>query len=53
MSATQVTAAADWANVCSAIVTLTFFDPTYPAGPAQPTIQFTRVMALMQTAGVL
>ncbi len=53
MSATQVTAFADWANVCSAIVTLTFFDPTYPAGPAQPTIQFTRVMALMQTAGVL
>jgi type IV pilus assembly protein PilW len=53
MSAAQVTAAAVWANVCSAIVTLTFFDPTYPAGPAQPTIPFTRVMALMQTAGVL
>jgi type IV pilus assembly protein PilW len=53
MTAAQVTAAAAWASVCSAVVTLTFFDPTYPAGPTQPTVRFSRVMALMQTAGVL
>jgi type IV pilus assembly protein PilW len=52
MTATQVTAAAAWANVCSVVVTLTFLDPTYRPGPNQPTVQFTRVIALMQTAGV-
>jgi type IV pilus assembly protein PilW len=50
MTAAQVTAAAAWANVCSAVVTLTLFQPP---GAGQPTVQFTRVMALMQTAGVL
>jgi type IV pilus assembly protein PilW len=50
MSAAQVTAAAAWANVCSAVVTLTFLDPTSSTGG---TVTFTRVMALMQTAGVL
>lgn len=52
MTAAQVTAAGDWANVCAVVVTLTFFDPTYPPGPGQPTVQFTRVIALMQTAGI-
>lgn len=51
MTAAQVTAAADWGNVCSAVVTLTFVDPTYPNAVVQP--QITRVMALMQTAGVI
>jgi type IV pilus assembly protein PilW len=51
MTAAQVTAAADWSNVCSAVVTLTFLDRTYPNAVVQP--QLTRVMALMQTAGVL
>jgi type IV pilus assembly protein PilW len=51
MNAAQVTAAAGWANVCSAVVTLTFVDPTYPNAVPQPTV--TRVMALMQTAGVI
>jgi type IV pilus assembly protein PilW len=54
MTAAQVTAAAAWANVCSAVVTLTFFDPTFPGplGAASPTVApFTRVIALMQTAG--
>jgi type IV pilus assembly protein PilW len=53
MDAAQVTAAAAWGSVCSAVVSLTFFDPTFPAGiqPALPPL--TRVMALMQTAGVL
>jgi type IV pilus assembly protein PilW len=51
MTAAQVTAAADWSNVCSAVVTLTFLDPTYPNAAVQPTV--TRVMALMQTAGVI
>jgi type IV pilus assembly protein PilW len=54
MTAAQVTAAAAWANVCSAVVTLTFFDPTFPGpfGPASPVVPaFTRVIALMQTAG--
>jgi hypothetical protein len=50
MSAAQVTVAAAWANVCSAVVQLTFLDPTSATGG---TVKFTRVMALMQTAGVL
>jgi type IV pilus assembly protein PilW len=58
MTAAQVTAATDWGNVCSAVVTLTFFDPTVPAPAgfvaASPTVPpVTRVIALMQTAGVL
>ncbi len=60
MTAAQVSAAnagaGAWANVCSAVVTLTFFDTTYPGpyGAASPTLPpFTRVMALLQTAGVL
>jgi type IV pilus assembly protein PilW len=45
-------AAADWATVCSVAVTLTFTNPTNTAGGTQPTVTFTRVIALMQTAGV-
>jgi type IV pilus assembly protein PilW len=45
-------AAADWANVCSVAVTLTFTNPTNTAGGTQPTVTFTRVIALMLTAGV-
>jgi type IV pilus assembly protein PilW len=52
MSAAQVTAAAAWANVCTVVVTLTFFDPTYPAASGRTVPPFTRVIALMQTAGV-
>jgi type IV pilus assembly protein PilW len=44
-------AAADWANVCSVAVTLTFTNPTNTAGGTQPTVTFTRVIALMLTAG--
>ena len=59
MTAAQVTAAGDWTNVCSVVVTLTFFDLTkVTAGQAptaaSPTVPpFTRVIALLQTAGVL
>ncbi|MGH8133639.1 MAG: PilW family protein [Steroidobacteraceae bacterium] len=52
MTATQVTAAVAWGNVCSAVVTLTFFDPTFPAASGKTVPPVRRVMALMQTAGV-
>jgi len=58
MTAAQVTAAPPgaptgaWASVCSVVVTLTFFDPTYPAASGRTVPPFTRVIALMQTAGV-
>jgi type IV pilus assembly protein PilW len=43
-------AAGDWVNVCSVVVTLTFTNQAAPGGPAPVT--FTRVIALMNTAGV-
>ena len=39
--------AADWSNVCSVKVTLTFANPFNPPGGAKPTIDFTRVIAVM------
>jgi type IV pilus assembly protein PilW len=56
MTTAQVAAAAAWANVCSAMVTLTFFDPAFPrpfVAASKTVPPFTRVIALMQTAGVL
>jgi type IV pilus assembly protein PilW len=38
---------ADWSNVCSVKVTLTFANPFNPPGGAKPTIDFTRVIAVM------
>jgi type IV pilus assembly protein PilW len=38
---------ADWGNICSVKVTLTFANPFNPAGGAQPTVNFTRVIAVM------
>jgi type IV pilus assembly protein PilW len=45
--------AADWSLVCSVSVTLTFFNPMQ-TNPLKPnyTISITRVIAIMQTAGV-
>ena len=37
----------DWSNVCAVKVTLTFANPFNPPGGAKPTIQFTRVIAVM------
>lgn len=45
-------AAADWANVCSVTVTLTFTNPVPPANGSKPTIQFSRVIAIMSQGGV-
>ena len=39
--------AADWSNICSVKVTLTFANPFNPPGGARPTINFTRVIAVM------
>jgi type IV pilus assembly protein PilW len=44
--------AADWATICSVQVTLTFANPFNPPGGPKPTITFTRVVAVMGTAGV-
>ncbi len=53
MTAAQVTAAGGWANVESVMVTLSFNNPSYVAGTAQPLIlNFTRVVELMNRAGV-
>lgn len=45
--ATQDMQTADWSNVCSVKVTLTFANPFNPKGGPKPTIQFTRVIAVM------
>jgi hypothetical protein len=37
----------DWSNVCAVKVTLTFANPFNPPGGAKPTIDFTRVIAVM------
>jgi type IV pilus assembly protein PilW len=38
---------ADWSNVCAVKVTLTFANPMNPPGGIKPTIDFTRVIAVM------
>jgi type IV pilus assembly protein PilW len=38
---------ADWSNICSVKVTLTFANPLNPKGGIKPTINFTRVIAVM------
>lgn len=45
--ATKDMVAADWSNICSVKVTLTFANPFNPPGGARPTIDFTRVIAVM------
>jgi len=45
--ATKDMLAADWNNVCAVKVTLTFANPFNPPGGAKPTINFTRVIAVM------
>lgn len=45
--ATKDMVAADWSNICSVKVTLTFANPFNPPGGAKPTIDFTRVIAVM------
>jgi len=41
--------AADWSNVCSVNVTISFINPISPAGPP---IKIQRVIATMNAAGV-
>lgn len=43
---------ADWANICTVQVTMTFLNPFNPPGGAKPTFSFTRVIAVMATVGV-
>ena len=45
--ATKDMVAADWSNICSVKVTLTFANPFNPPGGGKPTIDFTRVIAVM------
>ena len=45
--ATKDMQTADWSNICSVKVTLTFTNPFNPPGGARPTINFTRVIAVM------
>ena len=52
MTAAQVTAGSYWPNVCAVSVTLVFKNPVPPADGSRPTIAFTRVIALMNRAGV-
>ena len=43
----------DWSNVICVKVTLTFTNPLFATQPTQPpTIQFTRVVTVMNRAGV-
>jgi type IV pilus assembly protein PilW len=52
MTAAQVTAAADWNNVISVQVTLTFNNPLYAPGQGQPqTLQITRNINIMKQTG--
>jgi type IV pilus assembly protein PilW len=41
----------DWANVCAVKVTLTFLNPVPPPDGSDPTISFTRVIAVMNMVG--
>jgi type IV pilus assembly protein PilW len=50
--ATGVMQPADWSNICSVKVTLTFPNPFNPPNGPKPTLTFTRVIAVMNTAGV-
>jgi type IV pilus assembly protein PilW len=52
LRATAVTAGNFWANVCSVKVTLTFTNPLNPPTGLNPTVTFTRVIGVMNTAGV-
>jgi type IV pilus assembly protein PilW len=45
--ATKDMQTADWASICSVKVTLTFTNPVNPPGGNKPTIDFTRVIAVM------
>jgi len=45
--ATKDMLAADWSNICAVKVTLTFANPFNPPGGAKPTLNFTRVIAVM------
>jgi type IV pilus assembly protein PilW len=45
--ATKDMLTADWSNICSVKVTLTFVNPFNPPGGTKPTIDFTRVIAVM------
>jgi type IV pilus assembly protein PilW len=42
----------DWGNICSVKVTLTFPNPLNPPKGTRPTLTFTRVIAVMNNAGV-
>ena len=48
----QLMATANWPNVCSVVVTLTFLNPAAPPGGANQTVTFTRVIAVMNMVGV-
>ena len=45
-------AAADWANICTVTVTLTFQNPVALSGGPNQTVQFSRVIAVMNMVGV-
>ncbi|MFL6603317.1 MAG: PilW family protein [Steroidobacteraceae bacterium] len=49
--ATAAMLAADWPNICSVKVTLTFPNPFNPPGGTKPTLTFTRVIAAMNAVG--
>lgn len=44
--------AANWPNVCTVVVTLTFTNPVALAGGPNQTVQFSRVIAVMNMVGV-
>jgi type IV pilus assembly protein PilW len=50
--ATAAMLPADWSNICSVKVTLTFANPFNPPNGPKPTLTFTRVIAVMNNAGV-
>jgi type IV pilus assembly protein PilW len=45
-------AAANWPNVCTVVVTLTFTNPVALSGGPNQTVQFSRVIAVMNMVGV-
>jgi type IV pilus assembly protein PilW len=51
LRATAMTAA-NWSNVCSVKIQLTFLNPLRVAGGAKQTVVFTRIVGVMNTAGV-
>ena len=52
LTADQMVAPADWSNVSSVKVRLTFANPLYPQPGQATTIQFTRIIAVMSRTGV-